>query len=140
MNRIVIPLLLVLFCGTTSTYAQVKLVREVPDGEKSTSTTVIKSEQTLTIAGMTIPTSSRQKVTINSENGNRSADGRITIKQKITTLKADIDVNGQQLSFDSAKPDAPPPGTAIDVLLEIYGWHCRHHESHITSLRVREGW
>lgn len=28
----------------------------------------------------------------------------------------------------------------VDVLLEIYGWHCSHHESHITRLRERMGW
>jgi hypothetical protein len=28
----------------------------------------------------------------------------------------------------------------VDVLLEIYGWHCPHHESHVTGLRERMGW
>jgi hypothetical protein len=28
----------------------------------------------------------------------------------------------------------------VDVLLEIYGWHCPHHEGHVTSLRARRGW
>ena len=28
----------------------------------------------------------------------------------------------------------------VDVLLEIYGWHCPHHERHITGLRERMGW
>jgi uncharacterized damage-inducible protein DinB len=28
----------------------------------------------------------------------------------------------------------------VDVLLEIYGWHCPHHEGHITALRGRMGW
>jgi len=29
---------------------------------------------------------------------------------------------------------------SVDVLLEIYGWHCPHHESHITRLRDAQGW
>lgn len=29
---------------------------------------------------------------------------------------------------------------SADQLLEIYGWHCPHHEGHITSLRDRMGW
>ena len=29
---------------------------------------------------------------------------------------------------------------SVDVLLEIYGWHCPHHEAHVTSLRDRMGW
>jgi uncharacterized damage-inducible protein DinB len=28
----------------------------------------------------------------------------------------------------------------VDELLEVYGWHCPHHEGHITTLRTREGW
>jgi hypothetical protein len=28
----------------------------------------------------------------------------------------------------------------VDVLLEIYGWHCPHHEGHVTALRERMGW
>lgn len=28
----------------------------------------------------------------------------------------------------------------VDLLLEIYGWHCPHHEAHITSTRERNGW
>lgn len=29
---------------------------------------------------------------------------------------------------------------SVDFLLEIYGWHCPHHEAHITRLRERMGW
>ena len=28
----------------------------------------------------------------------------------------------------------------VDVLLEIYGWHGRHHVAHVTGLRERNGW
>jgi len=28
----------------------------------------------------------------------------------------------------------------IDTLMQIYGWHCRHHVAHITELRKRKGW
>lgn len=28
----------------------------------------------------------------------------------------------------------------VDALLEMYGWHCAHHERHVTSLRERMGW
>lgn len=28
----------------------------------------------------------------------------------------------------------------VDVLLEIYGWHCPHHEAHMTALRTRMDW
>ena len=29
---------------------------------------------------------------------------------------------------------------SVDVLLQIYGWHGKHHVAHITALREREGW
>jgi len=29
---------------------------------------------------------------------------------------------------------------SLDVLVQLYGWHCRHHVAHITSLRKRKGW
>ena len=37
--------------------------------------------------------------------------------------------------------DHPEAGDiTVDVLLEIYGWHCPHHEAHVTRLRERMGW
>ena len=29
---------------------------------------------------------------------------------------------------------------SVDFMLEVYGWHCPHHEAHITRLRGRMGW
>ena len=29
---------------------------------------------------------------------------------------------------------------SVDFLLEVYGWHCPHHEAHVTRLRERMGW
>ena len=29
---------------------------------------------------------------------------------------------------------------SVDVLLQLYGWHGKHHVAHITALREREGW
>jgi hypothetical protein len=28
----------------------------------------------------------------------------------------------------------------VDWLVQLYGWHCRHHVAHITELRRRESW
>jgi len=37
--------------------------------------------------------------------------------------------------------DYPGKGSvAVDLLLEIYGWHAPHHEGHINALRQRSGW
>jgi hypothetical protein len=29
---------------------------------------------------------------------------------------------------------------SVDTLLQIYGWHGKHHVAHVTTLREREGW
>jgi uncharacterized damage-inducible protein DinB len=29
---------------------------------------------------------------------------------------------------------------AVDLLLELYGWHGPHHTAHVTTLRERSGW
>jgi len=100
--------------------AQVTLKVKIPDGQKSTTASVVKVNQTLNIAGMDVVTGSTQQLTISSQNGQRGDDGKITVEQKIEALKADVEVAGQQLNFDFAKPDAPPPGTAVDVLLDIF--------------------
>jgi hypothetical protein len=37
--------------------------------------------------------------------------------------------------------DHPELGSiTVDTLLEVYGWHCPHHEAHVTGLRERMGW
>ena len=37
--------------------------------------------------------------------------------------------------------DHPEVGEmTCDALLELYAWHCGHHEGHVTGLRAREGW
>lgn len=37
--------------------------------------------------------------------------------------------------------DHPELGSiSVDTLFELYAWHCRHHEGHITELRRARGW
>ena len=37
--------------------------------------------------------------------------------------------------------DHPESGEmTVDRLLELYAWHCPHHEAHITGLRRERGW
>lgn len=37
--------------------------------------------------------------------------------------------------------DHPELGeVTVDRLLEVYAWHCAHHEGHVTALRRRVGW
>ncbi len=35
-------------------------------------------------------------------------------------------------------PDRGP--MTLDLMLELYAWHGKHHVAHVTELRKREGW
>lgn len=104
----------------SAAWAQIKLDLKLPDGEKTTSTVKVSSKQSLTLAGMNIDTSSEQEMVISTVNGKREADGSLRQQQKIESLKAKLSLpGGVELEFDSSKPDAPPAGTAFDVILDL---------------------
>ncbi|MBC8353552.1 MAG: hypothetical protein H8E66_16255 [Planctomycetes bacterium] len=100
--------------------AQVKLEHKFPDGRKTTANSYVKVEQTLTIAGMEIPSSSEQNITTSEAIGKRQADGALAAEHKIESLQSTISVAGMDLAFDSVNPNAPAPGTAIDALLDVF--------------------
>jgi len=101
--------------------AQVTLKHNFPDGRTSTLEAVVKTAQTLNLAGKEIVTGSEQELTIAATNGQRAADGMLVVTNKITALKAELTLPGDtKLSFDSAKPDADPPGTQFDSLLDVF--------------------
>lgn len=114
--------LLTLLAGVaTSAPAQVTLKHKFPDGRKSTSDAKVKTSQTLTLAGNELVSGSEQNMTITAINGKRAADGTLTVSSRIEALKAEVTLpGGVELSFDSAKPDADPPGTQFDFLLDVF--------------------
>lgn len=100
--------------------AQVKLEVKLPDDQKTMSTVKINTVQSLTLNGMAINSGSEQEMLISTLNGKRGPDGVLRQQQKIESLKAKLSLpGGVNLQYDSAKPDAPPPGTAFDVLLDL---------------------
>ncbi len=105
----------------TSAPAQVTFKHKFPDGRKSTSETIIKTSQTLTLGGNELLSGSEQSLTVTAVNGQRAADGTLVVNNKIEGLKTTATLpGGVELEFDSAKPDAPRPGTQFDVLLDIF--------------------
>lgn len=101
--------------------AQVKFEHKFPEGKSSTTVATVKTSQTLTIAGNEVKSGSEQTLTISSVNGRRAADGKLSIKSKLDALKATVKLPGDvELAFDSAKPDAAPPGTQFDFVLDIF--------------------
>lgn len=47
-------------------------------------------------------------------------------------------LDGEAFSRATDHPELGP--LTVDSLLQLYGWHCRHHEAHVTVLRHRRGW
>ena len=110
----------VLLFPQAALHAQVKLEHKLPDGRKITTNTHVKVKQTLTIAGSDIPTSSEQNITTSEVSGQRQADGTLQQRHKIESLQSTLNIAGMELTFDSVNPDAPPPGTALDAVLDIF--------------------
>ncbi len=121
MIRSILCLAALALVGASSVaQADVTLAAKFPDEKSSKSTTTVKTNQTLSLAGMDIVTAADQTISTSSVNGKRNADGVIVVQQKIDALNASIEVQGQRLSFDSGNPDAPPSSTKIDVLLDVF--------------------
>lgn len=121
MYRIALTLVsTAILAAPTLAHAQVELKHKFPDGRKTTLNRYVKVDQTLTIAGMEIPTSSEQNITSSETNGKRQADGTLDSEHKIESLQASIQVAGMELTFDSANADAAPQGTQLDVLIDVY--------------------
>lgn len=105
----------------TSAQAQVTLKHKFPDGRTSTVEAEVKTSQTLNLAGMELKSGSVQTVTVTTTNGQRADDGTLVVKNKIVALKAEVTLpGGTELAYDSAKPDADPPGTQFDFLLDVF--------------------
>lgn len=43
-------------------------------------------------------------------------------------------------AFDRTVDHPELGAVTVDRLLEVYGWHCVHHEGHVIALRRRMGW
>jgi hypothetical protein len=86
--------------------AQVKLEYKFKEGRKSTYQIVSKVQQTLTLNGMNIETGAEEVVSGSTVNGQRAADGTLPITQSVDSIKADIDIAGMTISFDTNDPNA----------------------------------
>jgi len=106
---------------STSASAQVTLKMKYPEGRKATSEVTTKTKQTLSLAGMDLGSGSEQTITVTTVNGKRANDGTLEVKSKIEAVKAELSLpGGIELEFDSEDPDADPPGTQFDVILDIF--------------------
>ncbi len=126
--------------------AQVKLTHKITEGDQFTSVVKIKTQQTLTLNDMALESGSEQTMTVRSTVGQRDADGTITIDHQMTGLQAKVALpGGTELEFDSADPDADPPGTAFDFLLDVFkaiaksGWTATYDKNNrVIAMKGRD--
>ena len=100
--------------------AQTKLEFKFPDERQTKTLVKVTSQQMLTLNNMPMETGSEQEMVILTNNGKRAEDGTLRQSQKIESLKAKLTMpGGVVLSFDSATPNQPLPGTKYDVFLDL---------------------
>ena len=136
----------VLATFATSAAAQVTLEYKFPDGRKSTSQAIIKTSQTLTLGGNELLSGSEQTLTVSATNGQRAADGTLIVNNKIEAQKTHVTLpGGTELEFDSADPEADPPGTQFDFLLDVFAatakssWESvMNKENRVVDIRGRD--
>jgi hypothetical protein len=117
-----------LFCGLLAigalaaplANAQVTLKPQVKPGEMSKTTSEARTAQTLSIAGMDVITSSEQTTVASSSNGPKAADGSVTSRSKVDSLKANLSLpGGVNIQFDSANPEATGDAGMFNIIVDL---------------------
>jgi hypothetical protein len=113
--------LLLILVGTSLGSAQVRLEPKLTPNDTWKIENEIKTSQVLTLAGMNIETAGSQTIALRKTVSAPADDGRIRVKHAIEQLQASLSLpGGVKLDFDSARPDAAPPGTQFDLFLDIF--------------------
>lgn len=98
--------------------AQVKLEQKVTENQTRTHKTQSKTHQILSIAGQDVETSAEQTIFTSSTAAKRNGDGSLPVTEKIESIRADINIVGMQLTFDSANPDVKVDNPALAPFIE----------------------
>ena len=85
---------------------QVSLALKHPEGQTTNTETTVKLQQTMTIMGQEIQTSSDQTILTRQANGQRRSDGNLPVIATIDAVKGTAVIQGMPISFDSENPDA----------------------------------
>jgi len=104
----------------TAAQAQVELTLKYPENSQFTTLTEAKSEQTMTIAGMELATSSSNVTTVAQRIGARAEDGTLRIESNIESMQMQLNApGGIQLTFHSDNPDAKSPIAELEPYLDV---------------------
>lgn len=103
-----------------TTRAQVKLEPKYQEGSTVTVEATSKTHQVLTINGMDIETDAENVTTESRAVGRRKADGGLPVNVKVESLKADLNLNGQTISFDSSAPPPKDVDPQLSFIVDIF--------------------
>ena len=102
-------------------FAQVKPVAlklKFADGRKTESKVEIKVKQLLELNGTPVNTSNESFATVETVCGKRKADGSITLTQETKQQQTNLDIQGNQINFDSANPDVQAPIAQLQPIID----------------------
>jgi hypothetical protein len=101
-----LPVLLALVLQTAAS-AQVNLTPKIPEGKSLVTETKVHYKQILEIAGMNVETEANVDVTSRSTSGQRAADGKLAVQEKVEGIRFKLALPGNMgIDYDSAKPDS----------------------------------
>ena len=104
----------------TAAQAQVELTLKYPENSQFTTQVETKSDQTMTIAGMDLATTSSNVTTVASRVGARAEDGTLRIESNIESMQVQLSApGGIQLTFHSDNPDAKSPIAELEPYLDV---------------------
>ena len=101
--------------------AQVKLEYKFPEGQTLTYKTTVKLNQTLTLAGMEIPTETEQTVVASRIIGKRAGDSTLPVQEKVDALRAELSFpGGIQITYDSKEGEPKIENEQLAFLGDVF--------------------
>jgi len=105
--------------------AQEKLAFKVEPGRKATFHTETKTDQTLTIAGMDLPTKVTVFQTETHTIGQPESDGSIKEIEKVQAMQVDMQLpGGLSFNFDSGNPSKKADNALLEPIAELFRVIC----------------
>ena len=101
--------------------AQVKLEYKFPEGQTLIYKTTVKLKQTLTLAGMEIPTETEQAIVTSRIIGKRAGDSTLPVQQKVDAIRAELTLpGGMQVVYDSKEGEAKIDNQDLAFLADVF--------------------
>ncbi len=101
--------------------AQVTFERKYPEGQRARTEVESSADQTLTLAGMAVETKTDSFIVVNSQIGQRDAEGNLKVAQKFETFQSNMELpGGITVNFDSGNANNSSDIEQLNSLLEMF--------------------